>query len=58
MNYIYDCNVICGSCEEPTEINPENGLCRECQPIESKKQLIKFNEEFNRQLQEKYGKKL
>tara|TARA_R110000744_G_scaffold18322_1_gene49322 strand:- start:205 stop:381 length:177 start_codon:yes stop_codon:yes gene_type:complete len=57
MNYIYDTNVFCGDCQEPTEINIENGLCRECQTIDSKKQLITFNEEFNRQLQEKYGKK-
>lgn len=37
MNYIYDIGVFCGSCEEPTEININNGLCRECQPIERSK---------------------
>ena len=29
--YVYNVGIICGNCEEPTEINIENGLCRECQ---------------------------
>lgn len=32
VHYVYDEGITCGSCDEEDEINPENGLCRDCQP--------------------------
>ena len=31
--YVYDPDVNCGCCDQNEEINPDTGLCRECDDV-------------------------